>query len=93
MVDLTEGVLSMRKSVDKAAQKKERLAGEKDALTKQIKKEFGVDSLKGVEKKLKETEKAAEKELKRAKRRPSWEKRKIKELEKEVKALKQELKA
>jgi len=54
MTDLVEEVLSMRKSVDKAAQRKERLAGEKDALTKQIKKEFGVDTLKGIEKRLKD---------------------------------------
>ena len=54
MTDLVEEVLSMRKSVDKAAQRKERLAGEKDALTKQIKKEFGVDTLKGIEKRRKD---------------------------------------
>lgn len=50
---LVDDVLEMRKSVDKASQRKDRLEGEKDALTKQIKKEFGVDTLKGIEKKLK----------------------------------------
>lgn len=55
MTELIDEVLSMRKVVDKAAAKKERLSGEKDALTKQIKKEFGVDTLKGVEKMIKDT--------------------------------------